>query len=365
MIKDIDHVSKNGSHKVLKIENCKRLTNFQKLGKIKQSLTISRCPGLKVFTGLERIPTVSVVSCLGLHDFSCLAVDPSSVMLLGPTAQATHQSTLGLESSIPPLNAPNNDNTASLQKLSITGGEFSYNQLVHLASVKQLEFLEINPFNDIPNTFGMQQERLSFSFNKQGLLSSLAQVSLYKNTLQDMHLYQFQYLDSLTIQNLSSLKDVSCLGCIHSLNLDGCKNIENIDGLGYGNYSLSLVNCINISSVNHLSSVHILNLTGCYKVSDVSNLGEVFSLNLSYCHRIIDFSALGQHHYLNLSNTLVRDVNHLFQVYELDLKCCNSIEDASYLIHVPILRISGSSLENISTLIEGRKIPEGFHRSLW
>ena len=64
--------------------------------------------------------------------------------------------------------------------------------------------------------------------------------------------------------------------------------------------SLNLV-CCSIRDVSTLGNVHTLNLSYCKAISDVSALGNVHRLNLRDCNAISDISALGNVHTLNLS----------------------------------------------------------------
>ncbi|AIK96064.1 hypothetical protein [Candidatus Odyssella acanthamoebae] len=55
-----------------------------------------------------------------------------------------------------------------------------------------------------------------------------------------------------------------------------------------------------VTDVSALGNVHTLNLQGCEGVTDVSALGNVHTLNLRGCRGVTDVSALGKVHNLTL-----------------------------------------------------------------
>ena len=110
---------------------------------------------------------------------------------------------------------------------------------------------------------------------------------------------------SIIISNNKNIKDVSCLGNCHTLNLQFCNEI---------NYYVS-----------HLGNVHTLNLSGCNKIIDenICNLGNITNLNLSGCNYITDYG-----------------IRHLGNVNTLDLSWCDKITNISFLGNIKILNLS-------------------------
>jgi hypothetical protein len=97
----------------------------------------------------------------------------------------------------------------------------------------------------------------------------------------------------------SSVIDVSALGNVHTLYLNGCTGIRDVSALG-NVHDLYLNGCSGIRDVSALGNVHTLYLWRCTGITDVSALGSVHTLNLQYCTGIRDVSALGNVHTLNL-----------------------------------------------------------------
>ena len=99
--------------------------------------------------------------------------------------------------------------------------------------------------------------------------------------------------------DITDVSDLSILGNVHTLNLNGCRGITDVSTLGKV-HVLDLKWCVNITDVSALGNVHTLNLNGCYKINDVSALGNVHILNLNGCCNIMDISVLKNVHTLIL-----------------------------------------------------------------
>ena len=93
-----------------------------------------------------------------------------------------------------------------------------------------------------------------------------------------------------------SIKDVSSLGNVHTLDLSFCTKIKDVSSLG---------------------NVHTLNLSFCTKIKNVSALGNVHTLNLSFCKDIKDVSALG-----NVTGTVASK-----RLHTLFLNGCTGIKE--------------------------------------
>ena len=117
------------------------------------------------------------------------------------------------------------------------------------------------------------------------------------------------------IINVLTLKDISMLGNVHTLNLSNTK-VKDVSMLG-NVHTLNLSNTL-VKDVSMLGNVHTLNLSNTL-VKDVSMLGNVHTLNLSNT-LVKDVSMLGNVHTLNLSNTLVKDVSMLGNTVNLNIK---------------------------------------------
>ena len=107
----------------------------------------------------------------------------------------------------------------------------------------------------------------------------------YKGRINDVptkenetHLICFKCIDK-------TVTDVSALGNVHTLDLEGCTGITDVSALG-NVHTLYLRGCKGITDVSALGNVHSLDLKFCNGITDVSALGNVHSLNLSYCRGI-------------------------------------------------------------------------------
>jgi hypothetical protein len=112
------------------------------------------------------------------------------------------------------------------------------------------------------------------------------------------HLFEFKTiripltLRTFHLLNCSEINDISMLGRVKHLCLEGLPSVTTIEGLGKGNESVSL------SNLDHLKDFSPLN--GIYKVSiwnnpylvDGNNFSEVQHLKLEACHNLKDISML-------------------------------------------------------------------------
>jgi hypothetical protein len=196
-------------------------------------------------------------------------------------------------------------------------------------------------------------KKLCFEFERDNNIRRYNTYDFYDTTF-DFSLFENAY--SLTLQFLKSkLINIDKLVNLHILELYGIK-IEDISMLG-NIHTLILQHCENIINVNPLKNVHNLDLSNCTEIKDVSELKNVHTLNLEWCIEIEDVSALKNVHTLNLNTCIkVKDISALRNVYDLNLSCCKKIKDISMLINVHILHLNNCN--KIKDIGELRKLIE-------
>jgi hypothetical protein len=123
---------------------------------------------------------------------------------------------------------------------------------VRKLGITWLHLISLDVANDIPTS----------------LLQGLREVSLNFVTIVN-YSRGFSHLESLSIWNCPSLRDVSCFGAIRRLSIDNCRGI---------------------TDVSSLRNVVELRLSCCDGIRDVSALGKVYHLDLSDCDNVADVS---------------------------------------------------------------------------
>jgi hypothetical protein len=86
--------------------------------------------------------------------------------------------------------------------------------------------------------------------------------------------------------------DMSALGGVHTLDLEGGVRITDVSNLG-GVHTLTLKNCNRITNVSGFGGIHTMSLYKCPGIRNVSALGNVHTLTLTFCREITDVNALG------------------------------------------------------------------------
>lgn len=178
---------------------------------------------------------------------------------------------------------------------------------------------------------------------------------------------------SVNFSYSKNLKDVSALGNIHTLILEGCENVTDVSSLG-NVHELNLKHTI-ITDVSALRNVHTLNLSECTfiedfsvlrnvhtldlsftNISDISELGNVYDLDLSFTD-VEDVDVLRNVHTLNLTGTKVYDVSALRNVHTLNLSECENLVNVSKLTNVHTLILSDSYVSDSDIEILKQNIP--------
>jgi hypothetical protein len=117
-----------------------------------------------------------------------------------------------------------------------------------------------------------------------------------------------------------NVRDVSALGKVYDLNLEGCNRISDVSRLG-SNHILDLGLCVLITKVSSLGSVNRLNIA-LFEGNDISALKNVKELNLSFSSYVIDLSSLGNSvEVLNIGDcNLIVNITMLQKVRKLHFK---------------------------------------------
>lgn len=129
--------------------------------------------------------------------------------------------------------------------------------------------------------------------------------------------------------DINDIEDLSCLGDIHTLEISNGAYIN----------------------LNGLDKIHTLNLLCCVNIKDISNLGGVSNINLNGNSNIIDVSYLGSADKITISNSWINDVTFLSAAYSIKLLSCYNITNISSLSGVYSLDLSWcDSITDISNL---------------
>jgi hypothetical protein len=102
-------------------------------------------------------------------------------------------------------------------------------------------------------------------------------------------------VNTLVLEFLPNVHDVSSLGGVQNLTITKCKNIVNVVDLGSVN-TLVLKYMDNVHDVSSLGGVQNLTITACENITDTSALSTVPNLNYttySDCDSMTDYSGLG------------------------------------------------------------------------
>jgi hypothetical protein len=168
------------------------------------------------------------------------------------------------------------------------------------------------------------------------LLQSASEISFDSIAIENCY-HRFSHLDSLSISNDGSLRDVSCFTTIQRLTFDNCQGIRDVSSLG-NVYHLKLSSCENISDVSALGNVHTLYLNQCPLVTDVSALTNVYELHLEGFtgDQLIGLENVVK---LFLSNSLkITDLSPLRKVQILNLVNCKQISRFQPLVEYGQIR---------------------------
>lgn len=187
-------------------------------------------------------------------------------------------------------------------------------------------------------------------------------------------------LISLNLKGCKSLEDltpISGLSRLTSLNLGNCRSIKDVSSLAnlINLTFLSLESCSikHLAGLSGLISLTTLNLSGCrslIEVSALSGLSNLVSLDLAGCSALQDISGLTALSNLSLLSLRgckaieeLSSINGLDKLTWLDLSDCNALKDISGIAGLSSLRtldLSGcgtlrelpdvSSLDNLSSL---------------
>ena len=162
---------------------------------------------------------------------------------------------------------------------------------LNLGGSRNLPF--INPMKNSNSQISIGEKVKNLSLSDCGL----AELPPFHSSEQQ----RFFHLD-LSLNNFTNLWPLS-MNQIHSLKLDNCKELRNIEPIQYIPY-LSLNNCRNIDTFSCLGGTKqkFLDITGCSKLEDhhLPFLKDIPCLFISCCPLITTIESLTNNHYLGL-----------------------------------------------------------------
>jgi hypothetical protein len=297
----------------IEILYCLNITKFENLQCL-EYLHIHSCSNLLHTKGMENIAELELRYCDKLADISNIGISPKQHKL-------TLENCPELTSIHPML---------SIRYLELCGCS-SVLDALDLRKYEKLETLVIdNMYFDVIGGLGLRCDSSSLNAN----LKQTKREIYIEASLNVSNLNQFQHFNKVTVIDCVLVEDVSSLGNVCELTLNGLERLKDISCLGLNRQrKVNLMTCRQITDVSCLSNLVECNLTWCENVVDVSSLGTVPKLILDYCKNLSDIGGLGKgNRYLSLQYCpLIKAVNHLSTVHILYLIGCKSIEDVSGL----------------------------------
>jgi hypothetical protein len=168
-------------------------------------------------------------------------------------------------------------------------------------------------------------------------------------------------MHELTLCNIDGSIDCHEINHVHTLVLDECHEITNIDALGEGSIvNLTLRRCQNVVDVSGLGSVRNITIESCQNIINIDALDDIDNLTLDRCSGIMDIS-----HIKNIGAVTVNngnDITHTSVVHDTDVLNID-IDEKFYTANIffrlgcsvfknrdVVSKISCSQLDNVTKL---------------
>lgn len=314
-LRGVSHLSE------LMLHECDSLQDISMLGGLRR-LLLDRCPLVTDVSPLARVYDLSLLTCDGISEISKL----------------TGNSCVQLADCI---NIKDFSPLKNTKKLDLSSPyDFSASLVQDFATFQRVSSLVIE----------------NFKFSELvNLPPCIKKISLFScSTLEKLE--NMSSLSHLTLSFCKCVTSVSCLGKVRCLNLEYLNEITTLDGLGNGNYSVTIISCRNIQDYSPLNTVHHLFLEYCSSFTDTAQVKDVSHLTVASCRGFSDVSSLGK-------------------VKILELRSCDAITSLQGLEDVPVIEIETCrGISSLQGLGRNRKIvlslsvsqcdypPEDLHR---
>jgi hypothetical protein len=183
--------------------------------------------------------------------------------------------------------------------------------------------------------------------------SSISSITIFNCNVEDASGLA-KATNLLKLGYCKGLTNVSHLGNIKALHLYDCSGVENLNGLGKpGQLEVHLSFCYSVRNVSMLGNLQKLTLRCCDNLVDISALSKVPYLDLRGCTNIGNFNGLGKYQkYLNLTgcrNLRNSDLDNFSNVEDLVISSCDEISDVSILTNV--IRLTARQCLGFSILL--------------
>lgn len=229
---------------------------------------------------------------------------------------------------------------------------------IELSGLQSLEYRDNYIYRSSINSFVTNiRNQLSLDFFT---------LKYYLSPLTQTHLEYLGLVNQLNFTNRLEITNVEHLINVKILDLSGCGGIKDFSSLGFGSINeliikdldeicgiqyLNSIPTINFGTskvlqndVNYLRNVKNFSIWGNTNITSVEFLSKAAIVDLSFCKNITDVSYLRNLKKLTLKHCLgIVDVSQLGNIPELDLSYCINLEDVSGLQNVRVLYLRGCS----------------------
>jgi hypothetical protein len=323
---------------------CTVLSRLDQFSSAVSRAELSFCPVMADISCVKNCREVKLVNCENIQDISSLG--KVKILSIIHCANLRDVSSLGNVHQLTLINCAAIEDVSNLKNNVILsfGGSPKVENYSSLTNVRDLTLYHPNLPENL-NEF-KQVKKLSFAFFERRDLTIPKTVKemklIFCRLLPDLEF--LSQLNCVDIYNCYDVTHVGALGTVPIVKISSCCRLETLEGLGRGNYSVSIDECSEVNDFSPLQSVHtvmIANCPGCLdgdqlknvrhltiensKIEDVSMFGQSLSLKFSLCHVISSLTGLSDVPLVHIDSCRrIKDVSPLTNNQKLIFQGCYS-----------------------------------------